>query len=85
MAVKSSIPSKSASYEFLRSEKFILSDLADYENAVNYLGDAHSIDKDGKVGYHLVLRVCDGGNVDSYLDRRGGQLPKHERDTLPVC
>lgn len=78
VVVKSSIPSKSGSYKFLRSEKIILCDLADCENIINCLGDAHSIDKDGKVVYHLVLQYVDGGDINSYIDRRGGKLPEHE-------
>lgn len=78
VAVKSSIPSKSASYEFLRWEKSILSELADCENIVSCLGDAHTINNDGKIVYHLILEFVDGGSLDSYIHRRGGRLPEYE-------
>lgn len=52
VAVKSSFPSNSAPYKFLRSEKSTVSDIAFCEHVVSFLGDAHSIDKDDKIVYH---------------------------------
>lgn len=79
VAIMSSLPFPSSSFNMLLAEELILRRLAGCPYVVSCLGSFHTIDVDGATVQNLVLEYVNGGSL---ADSANGRLTEHEVQRL---